>query len=158
MPGRDPNHWLYRYSADEWLSAGMRELTAAKRSIAMHASRQGLASARRAAGMGWNAVLALHEVVDERFGRTYVEHLRALADGISPLDSWDFPVPDEVRDAARRLLEDAAAGPRDVVQILTPKRDERLLDAAETVLAEAYARVARAKAMGGPRVPSRPPS
>ena len=94
--------------------------------------------------MGWNAVLALEEEPDETFGVTYVDHLRALAAGTAVHAADPTPLPQEVRDAAVILLSDAAAGPRlDVVQILTPKRDERLITAAETILAEAYARVVR---------------
>jgi len=143
MPGRDSTHWLLRFSPDEWLRAGMRELNVAKESFARHAARPGLASARRAAGMGWNAVLALEETPDSKFGRSYAEHLVALAEG-KQLDTTDpTPIPEEVRAAARRLLEDPAAGRQEVVQILTPRRDGALLDAAETILAEALSRVVR---------------
>ncbi len=143
MPGRDAQHWLHRLSADEWLRAGMRELSVAKDSVQRHATRPALASARRAAGMGWNAVLALEETPDPKFGRSYADHLRALADG-APLDTSDTsPIPAEVRAAAKRLMDDPAAGPQKVVTILTPTRDAKLLDAAETILAEAWARVTR---------------
>ncbi len=143
MPAHDPTHWLYRFSPEEWLRAGMRELAAAKEAMARHATRTTLASARRAAGMGWNAVLALEEALDPKFGRSYADHLRALADGAS-LDTSDTTrIPDEVRDAAKRLMEDPAAGPQKIVQIHTRGRDARLYDAAETVLAEAWARVNR---------------
>jgi hypothetical protein len=143
MPGRDPNHWLLRFSPDEWLRAGMRELRVAKESFSRHAARPGLASARRAAGMGWNAVLALEESPDTKFGRTYAEHLVALAEG-QLLDATDpTPIPEVVRVAARRLLDDPAAGHSEVVQILTPRRDGALLEAAETILAEALSRVVR---------------
>lgn len=143
MPGRDPTHWLHRLTPEEWLRAGMRELAVAKEALARHATRPALASARRAAGMGWNAVLALEESPDPKFGRSYADHLRALADG-APLDSSDAtPIPDEVRGAAKRLMEDPAAGPQKVVQIHTRGRDARLYDAAETVLAEAWARIHR---------------
>lgn len=145
MPGRDPSHWLHRFTAEEWLRAGMRELATAKETFARHAQRPGLASARRAAGMGWNAVLALEAgegEPDAAFGRSYADHLRALADGV--VLASGTPVPEPVRTAAKRLMDDPAAGPQKVVQLVTPKHDERLLDAAETVLAEAYARLARA--------------
>jgi len=143
MPGRDPTHWLHRFTPDEWLRAGMRELAIAKEGFAKHATRSALASARRAAGMGWNAVLALEEAPDAKFGRSYADHLRALADG-SVLDTTDpTRLPEEVRDAAQRLMQDPAAGPQKVVQILTPTRDANLFDAAETILAEAWARVNR---------------
>lgn len=141
---RDPSHWLHRLQADEWLRAGIRELGLAKEAFARHAARPGLASARRAAGMGWNAVLALEPEPDAKFGRSYADHLRALAEGARLESSDSTPIPDEVREAARRLMADPAAGRSgDYVQILTPKRDRGLLDAAETILAEAYTRVVR---------------
>lgn len=143
MPGRDPNHWLHRLTAEEWLRGGVRELASAKAAFASKSSRPGLASARRAAGMGWNAVLALDEEPDARFGRSYVDHLVAIADGASPPPSDATPIPEEVREAARKLMSDPAARKSDVISIMTPKRDEGLVSAAETILAEAYARVLR---------------
>lgn len=145
MPGADPKHWLHRLSAEEWLRAGMRELSVAKESTARHATRPALASARRAAGMGWNAVLALEENPDAKFGRSYADHLRALAEG-AVLDTSDpTPIPAEVRAAAKRLMDDPAAGPQKVVTLITPARDAKMLDAAETILAEAWSRLARRK-------------
>lgn len=143
MPGRDPEHWLHRFSPDEWMRASMNELATAKSSFARHAARPALASARRAAGMAWNAVLALEAEPDARFGRTYIDHLRALAEGAALDTSDPTPIPEQVRDAARRLMDDPAAGPQRVVQLVTPKRDNALVDAAETILAEALARVVR---------------
>jgi hypothetical protein len=143
MPGSDPKHWLHRLTAEEWLHAGMRELGIAKEAFARHQARPALASARRAAGMGWNAVLALEEVPSEAFGRSYADHLRAIATGAEPPDGTK--IPEEVRVAAKRLMDDPAAGPQKVVQIVTPTRDARLIDAAETVLAEAYVRLARSR-------------
>lgn len=143
MPGRDPTHWLHRLAPDEWLRAGMKELAVAKEGFARHATRSALASARRAAGMGWNAVLALESEPDPKFGRSYADHLRALADGATLATSDPTPIPDEVRAAAKRLMADPGAGPQKVVQIVTPTRDAKLFDAAETVLAEAWARVNR---------------
>jgi hypothetical protein len=154
MPGRDPTHWLHRLSAEEWLRAAMKELGTARDSFSRHAIRPGLASARRAAGMGWNAVLALEEEPDAAFGRSYVDHLRALASGVTLSNDDVAPIPVEVRAAAKRLLDDPAAGPpQAVVLIQTPKRDASLYDAAETIVAEAYARVVRRSA---PPTDSRP--
>jgi hypothetical protein len=51
--------------------------------------------------MAWNAVLIDHP--DERAGRSYMEHVVALA--------ADPAVPDEVRAAAGTLRESAAARP-----------------------------------------------
>lgn len=143
MPGHDPTHWLHRFSPDEWLRAGIHELHVARESFTRHAARAALASARRAAGMGWNAVLALEPEPDATFGRSYVDHLVALAEG-KTLDTIDpTPIPEAVRVAARKLLEDPAAGKQDVVQIITPRRDVALIDAVETILAEALSRLVR---------------
>ena len=143
MPGSDPRHWLHRLTADEWLRAGMKELAQARASISQHQQRPALASLRRAAGMGWNAVLALEPEPDARFGRSYADHLRALADGFGIATDQEHPLPLAVREAAQRLMDDPASRRTEVVQILTRARDEALLSAAETVLAEAYARVLR---------------
>jgi hypothetical protein len=93
--------------------------------------------------MGWNAVLALHDDadgVDELgFGRNYVEHLRALANGTSHPE----PIPAAVRDAAKALLSEAEPRPGTLVQLLSPRHDSRIVEAAETILAEAYARLLR---------------
>lgn len=142
MAGADPRHWLHRLTADEWLRAGMRELSLARASLGSHLQRTALAGLRRAAGMGWNAVLALDSEPDPTFGRTYADHLVALAGDAAPRDG--SAIPDEVRRAAKILMDDPAAQRTEVVQILTRTRDQKLLDAAETVLAEAYARLARA--------------
>ncbi len=149
MPGADPKHWLHRLTADEWLRAGMRELSLARDSIGSRLQRTALAGLRRAAGMGWNAVLALDVDAepDPSFGRTYVDHLRSLAAEANPRDGSTIPA--EVRIAARVLMDDPAAQKTEVVQILTRTRDQKLLDAAETVLAEAYARLARANHAAG---------
>jgi hypothetical protein len=143
MPGSDPRHWLHRLTADEWLRAGMKELSSARAALTQHRQRPALASLRRAAGMGWNAVLALEPEPDPRFGRSYADHLRALADGLHVATDETHPVPAAVREAAQRLMDDPAARRTEVVQILTRAHDEALLVAAETVLAEAYARVLR---------------
>ena len=140
MPGRDSTHWLHRLTADEWMRAAMKELATARASIQRHSARPALASLRRAAGMAWNAVLALDVEPDATFGRSYADHLRAIADGATPASSAT-PLPEPVRDAARLLMDDPVAQRSDVVPILTPARDTRLLDAAETVAAEAYTRV-----------------
>jgi hypothetical protein len=127
----------------------MRALEAARVALARHEARTALASARRAAGMGWNAVLALEEVPDPAFGVSYADHLRALSQGIPVKGPDASTLPDEVRAAAKILMQDPAAGPRrDVVQLLTPKHDDRLLASAEVVLAEAYARVLRRRPTG----------
>jgi hypothetical protein len=53
--------------------------------------------------MAWNAVLASALAPDDRFGRSYMDHLVALA--------VDDGAPEEVRAAARILRETPAAAP-----------------------------------------------
>src|SRR5262245_57832093 len=57
MPERDPDHWLYRLDAGEWLRAAENELKRAEAALTHKQQRAGVAGARRAAGMAWNAVL-----------------------------------------------------------------------------------------------------
>jgi HEPN domain-containing protein len=129
MPGRDPSHWLHRLDADEWLRAADNELQRAEDAFLRKQQRPGLAGARRAAGMAWNAVLV--GVDDERYGRSYMDHLKAMAK--------DERVPEPVRAAAARLLE----APLDTNVIPLGRGDTRLSDCARVIVDEAR-RVARA--------------
>ncbi|HVV49789.1 MAG TPA: hypothetical protein VHO06_09030, partial [Polyangia bacterium] len=92
MPGPDPAHWLHRLTPEEWLAAAATELGHAEAALTRRAFRPGVTHARRAAGMAWNAVLIRHP--DDRAGRSYMEHVVALA--------GDAGVPDEIRAAAQR--------------------------------------------------------
>jgi len=94
MPEKDPEHWLYRLTSDEWLSAAENELCSSRTAFLHKQQRPAVAHARRAAGMAWNAVLCL--APDERYGRSYMEHLQAL--------SQDSVVAPELRAAAGRLV------------------------------------------------------
>jgi HEPN domain-containing protein len=125
---KDPDHWLYRLSAEEWLRAADKELRAAREALHRKLQRQGVAGARRAAGMAWNAVLVL--ALDESYGRSYMDHLKALSD--------DRAVPDAVRQAALALRQAPLA--TEVVQL--GAGDTRLADAAHTILEHARQRVA----------------
>jgi HEPN domain-containing protein len=131
VPGPDPTHWLHRLTADEWLAAAATELTHCEETLARRAVRPGVTHARRAAGMALNALLALAE--DPRFGRSYMEHLVALAD----MD--DETAPAEVRAAAQRLRETAPAPP---ALISLGKPDLRVLEEARRIVDFAAARVA----------------
>jgi len=95
--------------------------------LARRAARPAVTLARRAAGMAWNAVLA--HSPDDRFGRSYMEHVVALA--------LDERVPAEVR-AAAGVLRDTAPVPPVLVQIGRPEggHDAPLL-AARTVVEHA---------------------
>jgi HEPN domain-containing protein len=130
MPGRDPDHWLHRLSADEWLRAAEGELGRAREALAHKQQRSGVAGARRAAGMAWNAVMArLPDDEVERWGRSYMDHLKALA--------LDGAQPDELRAAAQALLEAPLA--TNVIPI--GRGDTRLADCAAAILAAARARL-----------------
>ena len=131
MPGRDPTHWLHRLTADEWLAAAATELGHCEETLARRAVRPGVTHARRAAGMALNAVLALAE--EPRFGRSYMEHLVALA------GAGGETAPAEVRAAAQRLRETPPAPP---ALITLGKPDLRVLEEARCIVAFATARVA----------------
>jgi hypothetical protein len=129
MPGRDPSHWLHRLLPAEWLAAAQTEIEHAAAALGRRAVRPAVTHARRAAGMAWNAVLAL--APDERFGRSYMEHVAALCQYEA--------APDEVRAAAQALRDTAPVAP---ALVTLGKPDLRALDAARTVIAFARARVA----------------
>ena len=104
----DAEHWLWRLSAAQWLDAARHEL--AEGHAHAHDRRAALVYARRGAGMALNAVLAARgEAADEaeraalesRWGRSYVEHLQALAEGDEAVCA---PLPREAAAAARTVL------------------------------------------------------
>lgn len=129
---RDPHHWLFKMDAREWIRAGLTELTRAEALYRGHNASGGLASARRAAGMGLNGLIIASP--NPLYGRTYVDHLRALAtDGAAP------PV---VKSAAQALLDAQPPGPT-LISLRSTKGDARILEAAKDVLAHAYAIVIR---------------
>lgn len=127
MPGKDPDHWLHRLSADEWLLAGENELQRARAALRMKQQRMGVAGARRAAGMAWNAVLV--NAPDDRYGRSYMEHLKALA--------GDATVPEPIRLAALALVD----APLDAQLVQLGAGDTRLADAAAAIVEHARARI-----------------
>ena len=132
MPGSDPGHWLHRLDAAEWLAAAATELAHAEEKLAHRSVRPGVTHARRAAGMAWNAVLVI--APDERYGRSYMDHVVALAQ--TPDD--DASIPATVRAAARLLRETPAAPP----QLITlGKADLSALEAARTILEFARTKV-----------------
>lgn len=104
----DAEHWLWRLSATQWLDAARHELAQGR--ARAHERRAALVHARRGAGMALNAVLArLGETADEaaradlevRWGRSYVEHVRAIAEGDEAVRA---PLPAEAAEAARVVL------------------------------------------------------
>ena len=95
MSEKDPEHWLYRLTPEEWLRAAAAELERATRALEGKQHRAGITQALRAAGMAWNAVLAATR--DETsYGRSYRDHLDVLA--------RDPTVPEAVRLAAHAIV------------------------------------------------------
>jgi HEPN domain-containing protein len=137
---RDPGHWLMRLSPDEWIRAALGELARAEHAWAQRGDmRSGATGAKRAAGMALNGALIVEP--DEAWGRTYLEHLEALA--------RDTRVPEAVRAASRRVLEAGSplAGGA-LVNLRTPRSHEPVVDAARDVIAHAWAVVKRHDARG----------
>jgi HEPN domain-containing protein len=126
MTGPDPDHWLHRLTSEEWLKAAEHELERAREALRSKQHRPGLTGARRAAGVAWNAVLAL--ALDEQYGRSYMDHLKALA--------ADPAVPQQVQLAAAQLL--SAPLQPEVVQL--GPGDSRLAEAAALILLHARQR------------------
>jgi hypothetical protein len=129
---RDPEHWLHRLSPDEWIRAALTEVKRAEAAYARGDMRGGAASVKRAAGMGCNGALIVEP--DERWGRSYVDHVQAL--------STDSAVPEAVRAACRTVL--SAGGPGgEVVVLRTPHTGAAQLEAARDVIAHAWTVVRR---------------
>lgn len=125
---KDPAHWLYRLDPREWIRASLGELRRAEEAYRANDARAGLAGARRAAGMALNAAL-IHEP-DERWGRSFMDHLAAV--------QRSADVPEAVSEAALLLLSTPAPG-GSLLGLRSKAGDERLLEAARTVMAHAYA-------------------
>jgi len=130
---RDPAHWLYKFSPNQWIAAALHEVRSAEAAFKTHSSRAGLAGAKRAAGMALNAALILEP--NASWGRSYVDHLMAL--------SRDAGVPEAVRAACLVLLETPEPANRPLVALRTARSNERALEAARDVMAHAYAVVTR---------------
>jgi hypothetical protein len=104
--------WLLRFSPSEWIHAALAELEQAEAAAANGDMAGAVASCKRGAGMSLNALLRL-EAAGElppriAWGRTYVEHLRAL--------TADAEAPDAVRAAAAGVLA-AKSGPAALVTL-----------------------------------------
>lgn len=130
---RDETDWLLKLSPDEWIRAGLSDLQRAEAAYAANDPRAGLAGAKRAAGMALNGALIVEP--DPLWGRSYVDHLRAL--------SRDATVPARVREAGRELSETTMPGQVKLVTLRTSSYEQRILEAARDVIAHAYAVVKR---------------
>jgi HEPN domain-containing protein len=129
---RDPDHWLRRFSPDEWIRVGLAEVARAEAAYRRGDLRAGAAGLKRGAGMALNAALLVEP--DETWGRSYVDHLRALA--------REERVPEAVREACRVVLDARAPG-SEVVVLRTPRASEAAIEAARDVIAHAWAVVKR---------------
>jgi HEPN domain-containing protein len=132
---RDPAHWLLRYSPDEWIHAALGELARARQAWEQGNGRAGAVGVKRAAGMALNAALIVRPEHD--WGRTYVEHLSALA--------ADESAPPAVRAASQRVLEAQPPG-GDLVSLRTPRSHTSFVEAAHDVIAHAWAVVKKNEA------------
>jgi HEPN domain-containing protein len=130
---RDATHWLMKLSPDEWIRAGQGDLKHAEQAFGANNPRAGLAGAKRAAGMALNGALIVEP--DERWGRSYVDHLNAL--------SRDTDVPERVRQACHELTASAPPAAEKLVTLRTASQEHRILEAARDVIAHAYAVVKR---------------
>jgi HEPN domain-containing protein len=134
---RDPNDWLRRYSPDEWIRAALAEVARAEAAWERGDARAGAAGVKRAAGMALNAALIVEP--EPSWGRTYLEHVHALAE--------DSRVPQAVRDACRAVLEakgpSGGGGGGSVVTLRTPRAHVPVIEAAKDVVAHAFAVVRR---------------
>jgi HEPN domain-containing protein len=132
---RDEGHWLFRLSPEEWIHAALGELSRAEAAYTRGDVRAGLAGLKRAAGMALNGALIVEP--NERWGRSYVDHLRALA--------LDAGVPQAVTAACNVLLE-AHPPSASLVTLRTARGDQRAIEAAKDVMAHAYAKVKKHEA------------
>lgn len=134
-PPKDPGHWLYRFTVEEWLAAAENELRLCAEALGRRAFRPGVTLARRAAGMAWNAVLIAQPHEMNRAGRSYMEHIAALAD--------DGAAPDDLRAAARELRDTPPAAPT-LIKLGAPSINMAPLEAATRVVAHARQRASQA--------------
>ncbi len=125
---RDAGHWLLKFSPEEWLDHALRELERAEAALRQHNAAASHAGLKRAAGMALNAALISRP--NDSWGRTYVEHVRAV--------SQDGNAPSSVRAAAAKLLQLPTAA-SSVVSLRTPSQERDLIEAARTVMSYAYA-------------------
>jgi len=120
------DEWLTKLSPKEWISAALGELSRAEAAYARNDARAGIVGCKRAAGMALNAALSVEP--NPAWGRTYVEHVEALAK--------DAGVPEAVRASCKLVLE--AQPPTSVLATLRTKSgDTRVVEAARDVIAHA---------------------
>lgn len=120
--------WLTRLTPEAWIRQGLAELSRAERLLQAHDRTASVLSLRRAAGMALNGALC---VSFRDWGRTYVEHVRAIA--------TDEAVPSSVQQAAQLLMAVPLEREPNVVRLTPPSEGTRWLEATKTIMAHAYA-------------------
>ena len=148
----DPDHWLFRLSADEWLRAAAADLASGHSNVSSR--RAAITYARRAAGMALNGLLvafgqATGDVVSatQRWGRSYIDHLRAVA---AESDPKAMHLPLSAPSACAGLLKIPVVLPQGLVQLGAAPHvpAERSLELASAIIEAATAGVARFAAEG----------
>lgn len=129
---RDPNDWLKKHTPREWVQIALAELRRATAAFEAKDMGAGLAGCKRAAGMALNGALLVEP--NEAWGRSYVDHVRALG--------ADAGVPEAVRNACKVLLETRPPNPH-LLTLRVPGGNDRALEAARDVMAHALAVVMR---------------
>ena len=124
--------WLLKWTPREWIQLSLGEIRRAEEAYKNRDTQGGLASCRRAAGMALNAALLLEP--NDAWGRSYIDHLRAL--------DRDDSLPDAVKRACKLLLDTRPPSPH-FLTLRLPGAEDRLLEAARDVMAHAYAVVIR---------------
>jgi hypothetical protein len=117
----DQDHWLWRLSDHDWLDAARRELEQAREHLGTR--RTAITHARRAAGMALNGVLVgmaargwTRSHCESAWGRSYMDHLRAVADSaLAPM--FDF----EQAERCRTLLAIPVMPPTGLIRLATRK-------------------------------------
>ena len=135
LENKDNDNWLARLSAEELLAAAANELLHCQHVLERRNYRAGVTHARRAAGMACNAILRI--AFDASWGRSYMDHVIALAE--------DLSVPETAREAARLLVETQPAPPE---LVTLGKPNLSALNAAQDILNLARLRVAEIKRHG----------
>ncbi|PRQ05111.1 hypothetical protein [Enhygromyxa salina] len=127
MSARDPKHWLWRLDADGWLAAADHELEQGRAQLGSR--RTAVTHARRAAGMALNATLVAlasrgwsRERCETAWGRSYIDHLRALATSVDESDpDAGEPFELEQRQRCRALLQISVMPPTGLVRLARSK-------------------------------------
>jgi hypothetical protein len=126
MTEQDSDHWLWRLDAQGWLAAAEAELEHGRAHSTSR--RTAVTHARRAGGMALNATLVAmqsrgwsRERCEHAWGRSYIDHLRALADTEEPFDV-------ELARRCRALLAVSVMPPTGLVK-LARTRDEAASEA-----------------------------